>query len=258
MEKIFLIALLILSSCKNADPKTDTKSNLIAEKKDTVIVKETIIKPTYNFDKNFVLGKFNYKTDASFTKVSAKHSSKTIYIKKEAYTSFTAMHNKAKQDGVTLTIISGTRNFAAQKGIWERKWLKYKNLTPLKRAQKILEFSSMPTTSRHHWGTDIDINNLNNTYFNSGKGKKEYDWLTKNANDFGFYQVYTDKSNGRPGYNLEKWHWSYLPLAKDYLAFHNAEITYNDINGFSGSELAEELEIIKNYVNGVSEKIKNQ
>ena len=53
----------------------------------------------------------------------------------------------------------------------------------------------MPSTSRHHWGTDIDLNSLNNSYFSSGKGLKEYDWLTTNANHYGFYQVYTDEKN---------------------------------------------------------------
>ena len=98
----------------------------------------------------------------------------------------------------------------------------------------------MPTTSRHHWGTDIDLNSLSNSYFEQGKGKKEYEWLIENANKYGFYQVYTSKENGRTGYNLEKWHWSYLPLASEYLKFYNANITYKDISGFKGSEYSEE------------------
>ena len=59
----------------------------------------------------------------------------------------------------------------------------------LKAAKTILLYSSMPTTSRHHWGTDMDINSLENSYFASGQGLKEYTWLKKNAAKFGFCQV---------------------------------------------------------------------
>ena len=85
--------------------------------------------------------------------------------------------NKAKRDSIDLKIISGTRNFYEQKAIWNRKWNLYNNLNPIHRAKKILEYSSMPSTSRHHWGTDIDLNSLNNSYFNTGKGLKTYQWL---------------------------------------------------------------------------------
>lgn len=215
-----------------------------------------ISKPTYNFDKNFILGKFDYKTDTTFIELNANHSSKSIYLNKEVYDEFKKMHNAAKTDGIKLIVISGTRNFYEQKSIWERKWNQYNTLKPLERAKKILEYSSMPSTSRHHWGTDMDLNNLNNSYFEQGTGKKEYEWLTINANKFGFYQVYTSKDNGRTGYNLEKWHWSYLPLASGYLNYYDDNISYSDISDFKGSELAEEAKMIADYVNGISEKAK--
>ncbi len=204
--------------------------------------------------KEFVLGKFDYQNHELFTKVNPIHTSKTIYLNKEVYLAFLKMFNQAQVDGISLKIISGTRNFDEQKVIWERKWKKYKNLEPLDRAKKILKYSSMPSTSRHHWGTDIDLNSLRNSYFEKGQGKNEYEWLLKNANNYGFYQVYTDKQTGRTGYDLERWHWSYIPLANEYLSFYNKHVDYSDIIGFKGSELAKDLNIILNYVNGISEK----
>jgi len=118
-------------------------------------------------------------------------------------------------------------------------------------AKKILEYSSMPSTSRHHWGTDIDINSLESDYFKSGKGKLEYEWLTKNEPKYGFYQVYTSKKNGRTGYSEEEWHWSYLPLANIYLSKYNTLIKLNDIKGFKGFESARKIDVIKDYVNGI-------
>lgn len=263
MKKIvFIFIVVILYSCNNKKEAKHVGTNTIAETTDTSnISKETDIKtsipqPKVTITKALVLGKFNFTKDTSFVEVAAKHSSKSLYLNKQAYAAFVKMHNAAAKDGVTLTIISGTRNFWYQKGIWERKWAKYASLAPADRAKKILEFSSMPCTSRHHWGTDMDINNLENSYFKTGKGKKEYDWLQKHAATYGFYQVYTDKDSGRTGYNLEKWHWSYLPLAKQYLEYYNKNVSYADISDFKGAELAKELDVINLYVNGIPETLK--
>lgn len=249
---LFVLIIFVLISCKE-EKKRDNAIKITEPKTSTTTIKQT--KDTVEeicIDKNFVLGKFNYRKDTSFVKVKRIHSSKTIYLNKEVYNAFVKMYEAAKADNINLKIISGTRNFYEQKIIWERKWWKYNNLPPLKRAQKILEYSSMPSTSRHHWGTDIDLNNLNNSYFERGVGAKEYKWLKENAKKYGFHQVYTSKENGRTGYEMEKWHWSYMPIANKYLAFYNSNITYDEIAGFNGAELAEELNIIKDFVNGIS------
>ncbi|WP_400078483.1 M15 family metallopeptidase [Winogradskyella sp. R77965] len=248
---VFSIILFVLS-CNLKNKKINTSENNLIQI-DTIKPEENLNKA---ITKVFVLGKFEYRVDTTFTKVNSEHSAKTLYLKKEVYSAFLDMLNAAKQDGIVLKILSGTRNYKEQKAIWERKWNMYNNLKPLERAQKILEYSSMPSSSRHHWGTDLDLNSLSNSYFSSGNGKTVYDWLNANANDFGFYQVYTQKDSGRTGYNLEKWHWSYLPLASKYLEFYNDNITYKDINGFIGSELAIDLNIIEDYVNGISNKAK--
>jgi LAS superfamily LD-carboxypeptidase LdcB len=248
--------ILLFISCKEKN-KVNILNEQVINSTNKIIEEESVkqkFKLTIN--KDFILGKYNYKKDTTFIKVKPIHSSKLIYIKKEVYDSFKKMYSKAQKDDIRLIIVSGTRNFYEQKSIWERKWVKNKNLKPLKRAKKILEYSSMPTTSRHHWGTDIDLNSLNNSYFDNGKGKKEYEWLLKNAKDFGFYQVYTNKTKGRTGYNLEKWHWSYLPLASRYLKYYNENITYKDISDFKGSELAEQAKMITEYVNGISSQAK--
>lgn len=247
-------AVHVVISCNTNDKSHNSVEDLVKTKIDTL---KTIEKPRHNISKTLVLGKFDYKTDSTFAKVSAAYSAKTLYLNKEVYSAFLDMHKAAKQDGISLNIVSGTRNFNEQKAIWERKWKIYTKLNPTERAHKILEYSSMPCSSRHHWGTDLDLNSLSNSYFSNGKGKAIYNWLNENANNYGFYQVYTSKENGRTGYNLEKWHWSYLPLASAYLNFYNTNITANDINGFEGSELANDLSIIEDYVNGISQKAKH-
>ena len=107
----------------------------------------------------------------------------------------------------------------------------------------------MPGSPRHHWGTDIDINNFNNSYFESGQGLKEYDWLVANAAQFGFCQPYTPKGTERPfGYNEEKWYWSYIPVAKQLTQKAATELKDEMIGGFKGSETAVEIGVVEKYV----------
>ena len=111
----------------------------------------------------------------------------------------------------------------------------------------------MPGTSRHHWGTDIDINNLKNDYFEKGNGLKEYEWLQKNAARFGFCQPYSPKGEARPyGYNEEKWHWSYLPFAKKLTDQYGLRLKDNSISGFEGAQTATEIGVIEKYVLGIN------
>ena len=120
------------------------------------------------------------------------------------------------------------------------------------RATEILKYSSMPGTSRHHWGTDIDVNSLSPSYFESGKGKKEYEWLRDNAYEFGFCQVYSEKGNEREyGYEEEKWHWSYIPIASKFTQYFKENMRAKDINGFDGSDALSFSEVLK-YVEGIS------
>jgi LAS superfamily LD-carboxypeptidase LdcB len=120
-----------------------------------------------------------------------------------------------------------------------------------KRAKLILLYSSMPGTSRHHWGTDMDLNSLENSYFDSGEGLKIYQWLTTHAAKFGFCQPYTSKAAGRTGYEEEKWHWSYWPLSKKLLSDYVKSVRYSDIKGFEGSKTAKSINAIEKYVQGI-------
>lgn len=204
--------------------------------------------------KEELLGRFNPAEHEDFLKVEASHTNKSgIYLRAEVYKAFIAMHDAASDEGIDLTIISATRNFDYQKSIWERKWNKpkYMGWEPIAKAKDILTYSSMPGTSRHHWGTDIDLNNLNNSYFEKGEGSKTYSWLQECAGEYGFRQVYTSKDSGRTGYNEEKWHWSYAPLSDEYLREYNRLVRIGDIEGFEGASSVEGLNVIEEYVNGI-------
>jgi D-alanyl-D-alanine carboxypeptidase len=253
--RYFLFLIILLPSIQYLNSTDATFKFFNEDRNGHLFISYNKIEHTECISNKLVLGKFDYRNSTRFTKVDSKYSAKEIYLNKQVYEAFIEMYDAAKKDGVNLKILSGTRNFKEQKAIWELKCLNYKDLNPKERAKKILEYSSMPSTSRHHWGTDLDLNSLNNSYFNSGIGYEEYKWLKANANRFGFYQVYTSKSKGRTGYNLEKWHWSYLPVANKYLNYYNSHTDYNDIKGFNGDYLATEMKMINDYVNGLSKKV---
>jgi LAS superfamily LD-carboxypeptidase LdcB len=123
----------------------------------------------------------------------------------------------------------------------------------LTRFKKILEWSSVPGTSRHHWGTDIDINNTNILYFQEEKGTREYIWLVQNAPTFGFCQPYNFKNGFRTtGYNEERWHWSYLPIARELTQKYKNSIKEEDINGFLGEKFVPGQNLIDDYVLGIN------
>lgn len=212
---------------------------------------------------NVLLGRINPAKDPEFVKISTKYTGKpAIYLRKAAYEAYEKMYAAAQTEGIRLEIISATRNFNYQKGIWERKWVGTtkvggKNLAvslpdPVERARAILRYSSMPGTSRHHWGTDIDLCSLDNGWFASGKGKKTYDWLQVHASEYGYCQTYTTMDESRPaGYQEEKWHWSYMPIAANFLKAYHATVQYEHIEGFKGAEAAEGMNVVEDYVGGI-------
>ena len=207
--------------------------------------------------KSFLLGIISFSKSNLFVELEKQyHTKNKMYLEKETASAFKRMYKAAKLDGINLKIVSGARNYYSQKSIWERKYKKNEQagMSPIENAKKILLYSSMPSTSRHHWGTDIDINSLEPSYFEYGRGKIEYEWLVKNGAKFGFCQTYSDfaKNDRFSGYQEESWHWTYMPKSKKFLAEYNKTVGYEDINGFMGSGLAEQLGMIENYVNGIS------
>ena len=204
---------------------------------------------------NYLTGKFNPAKHPAFVKVPERYANrKGHYLRQEAFDAYKKMYEAARKENISLVIRSASRNFDYQKRIWNRKWKDKRNSIPdsKKRVLNILQYSSMPGTSRHHWGTEVDLNSFNNQWFTYGKGLKLFNWMTNNAHKYGFHRPYTAKNKDRlTGYNEEKWHWSYTPLSKLMLADANGLITDDKISGFSGSQHAKTLSIVKNYIFGI-------
>ena len=212
---------------------------------------------------DFLRGRFDPSTHPQFERVNDRYTDGDgdYYLHQATYAAFQEMHAAAALDSIPLIIISATRSFDRQKTIWEAKWRgerllegreKANEVYPeaIDRALAILRYSSMPGTSRHHWGSDLDLNRLNNEYFASGQGKAVYDWLVNNAATYGFCQPYTP---GRPhGYLEERWHWSFLPIAQSLTNFAREQVSDESIEGFEGAQSSAGISVVEHYILGIN------
>lgn len=165
-----------------------------------------------------------YTTELLLGKGKLPLYSESIPLAMEAGMAFEKMQNEAKKEGVILEIVSGYRSYDRQKSIWNRKFKSNKanGLSPKQNIKKIIEYSTLPGTSRHHWGTDVDIIDgskpkegdvlVARKFHNEGPYAELKKWMERHAESFGFYLPYTQNPN-RKGFYYEPWHYSYAPLA---------------------------------------------
>ncbi len=251
---LFVFTPYFNTGYKDVRKQEENKENYEKVLKEQKLLEEAI-------QRTYLMGKFDPAKRKDFAVVPAQYTitPNKIYLRKETLEAYLEMRDAALLDQIDLKIASATRNFDYQKMLWNNKWtgvtfVDGKDLSKnirngSERFEKILEYSAAPATSRHHWGTDIDLNAAIPEYFNAGKGKEEYDWLVKNASSFGFCQTYNLKDSSRPvGYNEEKWHWSYTPLSRYLTQKYKKLINNEDIKGFLGDEYAVEKNLINNYV----------
>ncbi len=157
----------------------------------------------------------------------------TYKLRPEAAIAFEEMKTAARKDGIKLQVVSSYRDYNHQNRIWERKYKRFREsgLSHLATINKIIEYSTIPGTSRHHWGTDIDIVDATpgvtsgllvpSKFHGDGPFCKFKQWMDVHANSFGFYLVYTDTYH-RKGFKYEPWHYSYKALSLDYLKAYQA------------------------------------
>jgi hypothetical protein len=147
----------------------------------------------------------------------------------EVQRAFNAMSHAALKDGINIKLVSGYRSYERQKQIWNRKYHRYMKMgvNPTVIIDSIVTYSTFPGTSRHHWGTEIDVVDggiditgevlLTNNFHGEGPYCELKEWMDVNSQRYGFVIVYTDNYH-RAGFEYEPWHYSYAPISTSYLA----------------------------------------
>ena len=190
---------------------------------------------------------------------------------KEVHQAFIQMKEKAAMDGIAIEIVSAYRSYDRQKAIWNRKFSANQKagLSPTQNILKIIEYSTLPGTSRHHWGTDIDVIDgnapregdvlLTEKFYGKGPYSALRKWMEKHAADFGFLLPYTNNPE-RKGFYYEPWHYSYAPISKKYLNDYlkldlNVVLKTTGLLGKEALDAAFIKKYIKENVLGISSKL---
>ncbi|MCF6351306.1 MAG: M15 family metallopeptidase [Flavobacteriaceae bacterium] len=156
----------------------------------------------------------------------------TYKLQTNVYDALEKMKKDALKKGVKIHVISAYRSFEHQNRIWKKKYNVFRNqgLSVKETIKKITEYTAIPGTSRHHWGTEVDLSNFKNSRLKNKtatKKRKYEDWMQENAHKYGFYLVYTNNKY-REGYKHESWHYSYRAISKflliEYLKLDIAKV----------------------------------
>lgn len=153
---------------------------------------------------------------------------------------FAVLQEEAARAGFQLAIASSFRSCARQLAIFNGKAAGQRPihddagkpvnidvLSPRELLRAILRFSALPGTSRHHWGTDLDVYDASAAPADyqvqlspaevtpGGMFDALHNWLDERmacGDSQGFFRPY---SEDRGGVAPERWHLSYAPLARD-------------------------------------------
>ena len=210
------------------------------------------------------------KTDPQLLigKGSPKLVGKNYALLPEADKAFREMSAAAQKQGITLKVVSSYRSFEKQKSIWNRKFLRFKKegMSDGAAIAKIIEYSTLPGTSRHHWGTDLDIIDagravegdvlLTEKFHGNGPYNTLREWMEMYAQDYGFLLPYT-KDELRGGFKYEPWHYSYapksIPMLMQYLELDHKELIFSsDLKGRGGLDKEFLASYIKSHVMGIN------
>jgi LAS superfamily LD-carboxypeptidase LdcB len=150
---------------------------------------------------------------------------------------FMNMRRAALAAGFDLEAVSGFRDFSRQISIWNGKYsgerplydahgqaLDASQMSPSERIAAILLWSALPGTSRHHWGTDVDLIDAGaiapdyrvqltaQEFAPGGPFARLSGWLETEAERFGFFRPFRGILSGvRP----EPWHFSFATVAEN-------------------------------------------
>ncbi len=166
---------------------------------------------------------------------------------------FLALRDAAAHAGFDLVPVSAFRDFGRQRAIWNAKFRGERSaldragrpvdmaaLDDGARVETILLWSALPGTSRHHWGSDVDVADgavmargyqprlVVEEYRRGGPFAALSGWLDDNLRRFGFYRPYTRRGRG---VQPEPWHISYAPVARPALARMSARLLAEAITG---------------------------
>jgi len=115
--------------------------------------------------------------------------------------SWQEMQSAARDDGITLMIVSGFRSIDYQAGLIRKKLNSGQSLS------EILAVNAAPGFSEHHTGRAIDVASPGSRPLTEEfEATEAFAWLLQNGAKFGFSLTYPREN--RQGFIYEPWHWA--------------------------------------------------
>lgn len=123
----------------------------------------------------------------------------------------------AKEDGISLAIVSGYRTMDRSRLLYNNKIAEYKNMGYDEASAKVeaAKWVAPPGTSEHHSGLAMDI--VSADYYTkysdlveAFENDKEAIWLKDNCARFGFILRFPKDKTEITGINFEPWHFRYV------------------------------------------------
>jgi len=151
-------------------------------------------------DKNHPLDKdYNPKDLVTLKKGSYSVNREAMELRSAAAASLEEMADAAKNDNITLLVISAYRSYSSQNTIYTN-YVRTIGQIAADRA------SAKPGHSQHQLGFTADFGLLNNRFAQTAEGI----WLYNNASRFGWSLSYPDGYEEITGYQWESWHYRYV------------------------------------------------
>lgn len=145
---------------------------------------------------------------------------RTLQIHAQVAPFLTDLINRARADGVDLSVLSAYRSFGTQTSLKSNYKVTYGAGTANK-------FSADQGYSEHQLGTTVDFTNVKVGGVLTGFEKTpSYTWLLAHAHEYGFILSYP-KSNTY--YTFEPWHWRFVGV-KLATSIHNQSQNFYDVD----------------------------
>ena len=109
------------------------------------------------------------------------------------------MRAAAKEEGLTLKIVSGYRSYQKQDKV-------YHNYAARDGAALADRYSARAGSSEHQTGYAMDINSVRQSFAETKEGK----WLAAHCAEYGFILRYPKDKEAETGFMYEPWHVRYL------------------------------------------------
>ena len=200
-----------ISSVPSVKPSTSSKASSVVTSSAPQIEANVP-----NGDWRLIIANKQYPLPESY-KINVSYVSGNYRLDSRIADAYKSMIAGAKEDGITLVIISGFRTYQGQTTLFNNKVNKYLNqgYSREKATELAAQYVAPPGTSEHLTGLAVDLISTNwysyNSNLNSNFEKtKEFEWLYNNCAEYGFVLRYPKDKEAITGYAYEPWHYRYV------------------------------------------------